>query len=209
ERIDQRVLYVERPGKQRLLQEILTADDVNRALVFTRTKRGANMVADKLVKSGITATAIHGNKSQAARQRALEAFRRKHVQVLVATDVAARGIDIDGVTHVVNFDLPMEPEAYVHRIGRTGRAGAQGMALSFCTADERGDLRAIEKLIGQKVPTDPRGGAQPPQQTGGQRPGGQQTGGPRGGKPHRKSSAGTRQPSRSRGPGVRAAHETT
>jgi ATP-dependent RNA helicase RhlE len=213
ELIDQRVLYVERPGKQRLLQEILTAGDVNRALVFTRTKRGANMVAEKLHKSGITATAIHGNKTQAARQRALEAFRRKHVQVLVATDVAARGIDIDGITHVVNFDLPVEPEAYVHRIGRTGRAGAEGTALSFCTAEEHGELRAIEKLIGQKVPADPRGGSEPRPRTGGHqssgpRGSGQHGSGPRGGRPQRrKTAAGARQQSRTRRPGVRPAQE--
>src|SRR5690606_25093839 len=101
-------------------------------------------------KSGVAATAIHGNKSQAARQRALEAFRKKQVRVLVATDVAARGLDIDGVTHVINFDLPVEPEAYVHRIGRTGRAGAAGIALSFCSGGERSNLRAIERLIGRK-----------------------------------------------------------
>jgi ATP-dependent RNA helicase RhlE len=152
EKIEQRVLFVERSGKQALLQGILRAAGVERALVFTKTKRAANMLAERLVRSGIKATAIHGNKSQSARQRALEAFRRKQVQVLVATDVAARGIDIDGITHVVNFDLPIEPEGYVHRIGRTGRAGAKGVALSFCCASERRDLRAIEKLIGQKVP---------------------------------------------------------
>jgi ATP-dependent RNA helicase RhlE len=152
QRIEQRVLFVEKAGKQSLLRQIVTADDVDRVIVFTRTKRGANVVAEKLDRSGIKAAAIHGNKSQNARQRALEAFRRKQVQVLVATDVAARGIDIDGVTHVINFDLPIEPEAYVHRIGRTGRAGAEGIALSFCSSAERGELRAIEKLIGQKVP---------------------------------------------------------
>lgn len=151
-RIEQRVLFVEKSGKQSLLREIVTADDAGRVIVFTRTKRGANVVAEKLDRGGVTAVAIHGNKSQNARQRALEAFRRKQVQVLVATDVAARGIDIDGVTHVINFDLPNEPEAYVHRIGRTGRAGAEGIALSFCSSAERGELRAIEKLIGQKVP---------------------------------------------------------
>ena len=152
ERIDQRVLFVERSGKQALLRKILTAADVDRALVFTRTKRGANVLAERLVRNGIKAIAIHGNKSQGARQRALAAFRCNQVQVLVATDVAARGIDVDGITHVVNFDLPNEPESYVHRIGRTGRAGAAGTALSFCSASERGELRAIEKLIGQKVP---------------------------------------------------------
>lgn len=154
EKIDQRVLFVERSGKQALLQQVLTAADVDRTIVFTRTKRGANGLTEKLVRSGIKATAIHGNKSQSARQRALGAFRGNQVQVLVATDVAARGIDIDGITHVINFDIPAEPESYVHRIGRTGRAGAEGIALSFCSASERGELRAIEKLIGRKVPLD-------------------------------------------------------
>ena len=152
DKIEQRVLFVERSGKQALLRTILRADGVERALVFTKTKRAANALAGQLVRSGIKATAIHSNKSQSARQRALEAFRRKQVQVLVATDVAARGIDIEGITHVVNFDLPIEPEGYIHRIGRTGRAGAEGVALSFCCAGERRELRAIEKLIGQKVP---------------------------------------------------------
>lgn len=152
QRIEQRVLFVEKGKKQSLLQQIVSADDVDRVIVFTKTKRGANVVTDKLDRHGIKAAAIHGNKSQNARQQALEAFRRKKVQVLVATDVAARGIDIDGVSHVINFDLPLEPEAYVHRIGRTGRAGAEGIALSFCSSDQRGELRAIEKLIGQKVP---------------------------------------------------------
>jgi ATP-dependent RNA helicase RhlE len=152
EKIDQRVLFVERSGKQALLRRILRSDGVERALVFTKTKRAANLLAGQLVRNGIKATAIHGNKSQSARQRALEAFRHKQVQVLVATDVAARGIDIDGITHVVNFDLPIEPEGYVHRIGRTGRAGAAGVALSFCCVGERRELRAIEQLIGQKVP---------------------------------------------------------
>lgn len=160
-RIEQRVLYVDRNTKQSTLRQIVSADDVERAIVFTRTKRGANVVVAKLVKSGITAAAIHGNKSQNARQRALEEFREKKIQVLVATDVAARGIDIDGVTHVINYDLPMEPEAYVHRIGRTGRAGAEGIALSFCTTAELADLRAIEKLIGHKIPVV--GGQTPPE----------------------------------------------
>jgi ATP-dependent RNA helicase RhlE len=152
ERIEQQVLFVERKDKLPLLRRILKAGDVDRAIVFSRTKRGANALAGKLVRSGITAAAIHGNKSQGARQRALEAFRCNDVQVLVATDVAARGIDIDGISHVINFDLPIEAEAYVHRIGRTGRAGADGIALSFCTPDEHRELRAIEQLIGQKVP---------------------------------------------------------
>ena len=151
-RIEQRVVFVERSGKQALLGKVLTAPEVDRALAFTRTKRGAQKLAERLARSGIKATAIHGNKSQNARQRALVAFQRKQVQVLVATDVAARGIDIEGITHVVNFGLPSEPESYVHRIGRTGRAGAEGIALSFCSTSERLELRAIEKLIGTKVP---------------------------------------------------------
>jgi ATP-dependent RNA helicase RhlE len=155
EMIVQQVLFVERGGKQEMLHKIIGTRGVDLTLVFTKTKRGANVVAKRLVQSGITATAIHGDKSQNARQRALEAFRRKQVQVLVATDVAARGIDVDGITHVVNYDLPLEPDNYVHRIGRTGRAGAAGIALSFCTEDDHRELRAIERLIGQKVPTHP------------------------------------------------------
>jgi ATP-dependent RNA helicase RhlE len=151
EKIAQQVLFVERGGKQALLRGILMAAEVDRALVFTRTKRGANVLAQKLARNGIQATAIHGNKSQSARLRALAAFRGNQVRVLVATDVAARGIDIDGITHVVNFDLPDEPESYLHRIGRTGRAGAGGIAISFCTAGERSQWTAIEKLIGIKV----------------------------------------------------------
>jgi ATP-dependent RNA helicase RhlE len=155
EEIEQQVIFVERSNKQTVLRRILKTSGVERALVFTKTKRGANAVAEKLERVGITATAIHGNKSQSARQRALEAFRCNQVQVLVATDVAARGIDIDGITHVVNFDIPVEPDSYLHRIGRTGRAGAKGVALSFCTAAERNELRAIERLIGQRVPLAP------------------------------------------------------
>lgn len=161
-RIAQRVMFVDKGKKQARLHKIVTGADVDRAIVFTKTKRGANVVVDKLDRVGVAAVAIHGNKSQNARQRALEDFRQRKVTVLVATDVAARGIDIDGVTHVVNFDLPLEPQAYVHRIGRTGRAGAEGIAYSFCSSTERGELRAIEKLIGQKVPlaageTEPSG----------------------------------------------------
>ncbi|MEZ6066388.1 MAG: DEAD/DEAH box helicase [Planctomycetaceae bacterium] len=151
EAISQYVLHLEPSQKQAVLRQILRGDGVDRTLVFARTKRGANQLAERLVKSGFRATAIHGNKSQAARQRALDSFRRRSVRVLVATDVAARGIDVEGVTHVVNYDLPDEPEAYVHRIGRTGRAGAVGVALSFCTGKERGNLRDIERQIGQRI----------------------------------------------------------
>ena len=151
EKIKQSVLFVERAGKQTLLKSILQSEGAECVLVFTKTKRTANMLSERLARSGVKATAIHGNKSQNARQRALESFRSKKVQVLVATDVAARGIDIDHITHVVNFDVPLEPEAYVHRIGRTGRAGAEGVALTFCSSSERSELRAIEQLIGQKL----------------------------------------------------------
>ena len=153
EKIEQRVLFVERSRKQALLRNIFTSEKVDRMIVFTRTKRGANVVAERLVRDGIKATAIHGNKSQNARQRALAAFQRKQVQVLVATDIAARGIDIDGISHVVNFDLPHEPENYVHRIGRTGRAGGVGIALSFCSEGDRSELDAIERFIGKTLDT--------------------------------------------------------
>ncbi len=150
--IDQQVMHVDRSTKIETLAEILSDDDVDQAIVFTRTKRGANMVMQRLERKRISAVAIHGNKSQNARQRALAAFRDNRIQVLVATDVAARGIDIEGVTHVVNYDVPTDPESYVHRIGRTGRAGAKGVAITLCTAEERSELRDIERLIGMKIP---------------------------------------------------------
>jgi len=155
ERIEQRVAFLDRNAKLPHLEKLLLGDHVERVIVFTRTKRGANVLAEKLSKGKFKAVAIHGNKSQNARQRALDAFKGKQVQVLVATDVAARGIDIDGISHVVNYDMPVEAESYVHRIGRTGRAGADGIAVSFCTPTERDELNAIERLIGQKIPLDP------------------------------------------------------
>lgn len=154
DKIDQRIAMVGKKGKQDLLEKILTDGTVERAIVFTKTKRMANQVSTRLDRNGISATAIHGNKSQNARQRSLDAFKNDEIAVLVATDVAARGIDIDGVSHVVNYDLPLEPEAYVHRIGRTGRAGAAGIAISFVTNSERAELNAIQKLIGIKIPID-------------------------------------------------------
>ncbi len=147
ERIEQRMLMLDRGNKFTMLKEILADKSVDQTIVFTRTKRGANVIVRKLEQAKIGALAIHGNKSQNARQRALEAFRKGKISVLVATDVAARGIDIDGVSHVVNYDMPVEEESYVHRIGRTGRAGADGIAISLCTPEERSELRAIEKLI--------------------------------------------------------------
>jgi ATP-dependent RNA helicase RhlE len=152
QRIVQSVLFVDRANKRALLAELLKDKAIDRVLVFSRTKHGANKVAEDLAKRHVTAEAIHGNKSQSARQRALENFRAGKVRVLVATDIAARGIDIDGISHVINFDLPNVPESYVHRIGRTARAGADGIAISFCDSEERAFLRDIEKLIKQRVP---------------------------------------------------------
>ena len=151
ERIEQRVLFVDSADKRALLADVLKDPAIARALVFTRTKHGANRVAEQLDKLGVAADAIHGNKSQSARQRALDDFRRGKTRVLVATDIAARGIDIDGITHVINYELPNVPESYVHRIGRTARAGADGIALSFCDGSERAFLKDIEKLTRQRL----------------------------------------------------------
>ena len=152
ERVDQEVYFVEKADKRALLVDVLRDSAMRRVLVFSRTKHGANRIAEHLVKAGIGAEAIHGNKSQNARERALAGFKSGRTRVLVATDIAARGIDIDDVTHVVNFDVPEVPETYVHRIGRTARAGASGMALSFCESTERTDWRNIEKLTRQDIP---------------------------------------------------------
>jgi ATP-dependent RNA helicase RhlE len=156
ERIRQSVLFVEQSRKRALLAELFSDDSWKRVLVFARTKHGANRVADFLEAGAIPAAAIHGNKSQGQRERALAAFKAGEIRALVATDIAARGIDVDGVTHVVNVDLPNVPEAYVHRIGRTARAGASGIAVSFCSDDERNLLRDIERVTRQKVPTEDR-----------------------------------------------------
>lgn len=156
ERIDQKVHFVEASNKRTLLAELFVDKDMARVIVFTRTKHGANRVAEHLDKSGIKACAIHGNKSQGARQKALEDFRSGRARALVATDIAARGIDIDNVSHVVNYELPNEPENYVHRIGRTARAGTSGIAIAFCDATEMGYLRAIERLT--RRPLDVIGG---------------------------------------------------
>ncbi len=161
ERIDQKIYMVETAAKRGLLTYLLADAALNRVIVFTRTKHGANKVAEHLEKAGVSSDAIHGNKSQGARQRALEGFRTGQVRVLVATDIAARGIDVDGISHVVNFDLPNVPESYVHRIGRTARAGAEGAAISFCDGSERAFLRDIEKLIRRTLPVAGRVAAQP------------------------------------------------
>ncbi|WP_245943796.1 DEAD/DEAH box helicase [Acuticoccus kandeliae] len=151
EAIDQSVRHLEAGDKRAALIDVLRNPDVASAIVFTRTKRGADKVAKHLCDAGQEAAAIHGNKSQAQRQRALDAFRSGRVSILVATDIAARGIDIDGVSHVVNFEMPNVPEAYVHRIGRTARAGRSGIAISFCDPSERGLLKDIERLIGRRL----------------------------------------------------------
>ena len=154
ERVEQKVIFVETARKRQVLAEILRDKRMQRTLVFTRTKHGADKVAHHLEAVGQPAAAIHGNKSQPQRERALAAFKEGRVRILVATDIAARGIDVDGVTHVVNFDLPNVPEAYVHRIGRTARAGQAGVAISFCDSSERAHLRGIEKLIRARLPVE-------------------------------------------------------
>jgi len=156
ERVSQRVVQVDRAGKAVILAEILRDEAMERALVFTRTKHGADKLVRTLAKARITAEAIHGNKSQPQRERVLAAFRQGQVRILVATDIAARGIDVDGISHVVNYDLPNEPESYVHRIGRTARAGATGVAISLCDHDEVPYLRSIEKLIRMGLPATDR-----------------------------------------------------
>ena len=150
--IQQSVYFVERQDKQSLLQHLLYDKKIETVLVFTQTKHGADRIAKNLNRAGIFTEAIHGNKSQSARQTALENFKNRRTRVLVATDIAARGIDIDELAHVINFDLPNVPETYVHRIGRTGRAGASGTAFSFCDREEKLLLRDIQKLINKTIP---------------------------------------------------------
>jgi ATP-dependent RNA helicase RhlE len=152
ERVAQHVIFVGTPGKRALAVHVLSDAAVERALLFTRTKRGADRVVRHLLDAGLDSAAIHGDKSQAQRERALAAFRAGRTRVLVATDIAARGIDVDDVSHVINFDLPNVPEVYVHRIGRTARAGAAGIAISFCSGEERAYLKDIETLIRRRIP---------------------------------------------------------
>jgi ATP-dependent RNA helicase RhlE len=162
DRINQRVIHVDRNGKNALLAEVLRDEATGRTLVFTRTKRGADRVVKSLASAGIHAEAIHGNKSQNQRERVLASFREGRLRTLIATDIAARGIDVEGITHVVNFDLPNIADSYVHRIGRTARAGAEGIAISFCDHEERAYLRDIERLLRAPIEaTDRRGNAQP------------------------------------------------
>jgi ATP-dependent RNA helicase RhlE len=150
--IEQSVYFVDKKDKRSLLVHLLKDKTIESALVFTRTKHGADRVAKTLVKAGIKTQAIHGDKSQGARQSALNSFKEKKIRVLVATDIAARGIDIDKLSHVFNFDLPDSPETYVHRIGRTGRAGLEGVSVTFCDEEEKKYLKGVEKLIGKKLP---------------------------------------------------------
>ncbi|WP_242928722.1 DEAD/DEAH box helicase [Pontibacter vulgaris] len=175
DKVEQMIYMVEKNDKRALLRHILEEGNIARALVFTRTKHGADRVAKELNRVEIQAEAIHGNKSQNARQRALSNFKAGSTRVLVATDIAARGIDVEELSHVINFELPNEPETYVHRIGRTGRAGNEGIALSFCDLEERVYLRDIQKLIQKQLPVDkehpyvsaqPEGAIAPPKAKG-------------------------------------------
>jgi ATP-dependent RNA helicase RhlE len=153
EKINQTLLYIEAPRKRALLAELFADNDLKRVLVFTRTKRGADRVAKYLEGAGVGAAAIHGDKSQGQRERALAAFKQGQVRALIATDIAARGIDVDAVSHVIQYELPQVPESYVHRIGRTARAGAQGSAISFCADDERNLLKDIQRTIRMTIPS--------------------------------------------------------
>lgn len=154
DRIDQKIMFLRKADKRRLLVKILKQERVECGIVFTRTKHGANRLVKQLDQSGISAAAIHGNKSQGARTKALAGFKSGSIPILVATDIASRGIDVDGVTHVFNYDLPNEPESYVHRIGRTARAGKTGVAYGFCDDTESGYLVGIQQLIGKEIPVD-------------------------------------------------------
>jgi len=156
DRIVQKVLFVDKENKDALLVNLLRGSGFSKVLVFIQRKHAANKIAKKITSAGIQAAVIHGNKSQGARNEALASFKAGRVRVLVATDIAARGLDVDGITHVINYELPIEPETYVHRIGRTGRAEADGNAISFCSAPEREFLNAIESLIRKRIPIDER-----------------------------------------------------
>jgi ATP-dependent RNA helicase RhlE len=181
DRVEQRVILTDKSAKPNLLVEVLKTETTDRVLVFTRTKHGADKVVRALQKSGFGAEAIHGNKSQNQRERVLADFRNGKLRILIATDIAARGIDVDGVSHVVNYDLPNIPESYVHRIGRTARAGAEGIAISFCDHEEAPFLRDIERMIRMSIPsTDKRTGERPIH-----RPAQHNAGNRNGGRPHR------------------------
>jgi ATP-dependent RNA helicase RhlE len=192
DRIEQTVYFVDKAAKPEKLAALYNELSMTRAIVFTRTKHGADRLVRQLHVSGIRAEAIHGHKTQNNRQRALDNFRRNKISVLVATDIAARGIDVDGISHVINYDLPHEPETYVHRIGRTARAGASGIAIAFCDREEVGDLRAIERLLKMEIPVTGDRPAYADQRPSGSRPTRSRRGSknhyPRNGKPHAKRS---------------------
>ncbi|MEM9186220.1 MAG: DEAD/DEAH box helicase [Planctomycetota bacterium] len=220
ERIAQSVHLVDKKKKADLLSRFLRETPRGRTLVFSRTKHGADKIVKRLTKDGVKASAIHGNKSQGARNRALAQFKSKNPPVLIATDIAARGLDINGVSHVVNYDLPETPETYVHRIGRTARAGAEGVAVSFCAGDEHGLLRQIERLTKRKLPVEPtlagfeptdKVSHAPPSRGGGQRGGnaggGRQQRGARAKRPTTGRGESTGRPARPGAP-ARASGET-
>lgn len=199
DKVDQRIIHSRQPDKRAVLVTTLKGMEIDRAIIFTRTKHGADRLVRQLGEDGLASVAIHGNKSQAQRTRALEEFRRGRTRILVATDIAARGIDVDGVSHVVNYELPDVPEAYVHRIGRTARAGASGVAISLVDGSELGLLRDIERLIGRSLPREGdvpaemdrparKGGGKPGNRGG--RPGGNRPQGAQGGQHKGKSRFG-------------------
>lgn len=192
DRIEQRVMMVSAEAKRSTLVDLLVSDGVERTIVFTRTKRGADKVTAHLNAAGLAAEAIHGDKSQGQRDRALNAFRADKVKILVATDIAARGIDIDGISHVINFELPNVPEAYVHRIGRTARAGATGTAISLCDHTERHLLRDIERVIGRTLDGSPGGDLGPRPRGANRGPGGNPGGRPQGNRPQGSRPPGNR-----------------
>lgn len=203
EKIDQQVILVDRSAKRSTLINILGKPDVDRAIVFTRTKRGADKVQRALSDAGLSAAAIHGNKSQNQRTKALDGFKSGGVTILVATDIAARGIDVDSVSHVVNFELPNIPESYVHRIGRTARAGKSGIAISLCDGGEREFLRDIEKLVGYSIKSTGNGGANDLPEKQGGRGGNRQprNAAPKGGRPGNRPSRNNRSKSKPSGQG--------
>jgi len=208
ERITQGVIHVPSAEKRHVMVDLLADPTMTRVIAFSRTKHGANKVVDHLQAAGIESAAIHGNKSQTARQAALEAFREGKLRVLVATDIAARGIDIDGISHVLNIDLPNVPESYVHRIGRTARAGKDGIAISFCDSEERAFLRDIEKLTKQRIPVMEPPAATPRIATpASRRPAQQETRRPQGQRPQAQRPQGQRSEVRwaeGHGPGANA-----
>ncbi|SDE20302.1 ATP-dependent RNA helicase RhlE [Kordiimonas lacus] len=209
ERITQSVIHVEKANKRQILVDVMRREDIDRAVVFSRTKHGANKLAQVLVQNGIQADAIHGNKSQSQRVRTLDAFKAGKVPILVATDIAARGIDVDGVSHVFNFDLPNVPEVFVHRIGRTARAGATGIAISICDESEREFLRDIQKLIGFKIELDELSATDLVPEQAPEKPGGKRSAGRGRSKPAGTSGRGRARNGRAKPEGAKAGDQRT